>query len=786
MKLERPTRFAITIGILTFLLGFATMNIFWLFTPKQAGLMGLYDYCAATIGDGIFLPVLLGSLAYMVTAAPKIDDVKEKRKACVIAIGVGLLFGFAGVATQVQWYLNPNINPNWTIPEPHHFNAAGIYHGVFFSGVFFSIAFFMTLFCIRWRKSSAPSIRDLQRPVFVLGAASSGFMAMLYIDDYHSRWAFSEGFCLAAAGIILILTVFIMFAILKTPHRKRCCSGLLSYILAIILGTAASYGLGTIFIQPIDETALLVALTAALYSVVLVDYNFEERQRMIFDIVIIAYSTFLCYYAFAVYVQDDHWICALLLFLPMVYAFPQIKTSGENKKRKRATLIFGLSTLLPTAGSVVLLLTHNTSDSLLAEIPQWCLSFLVGCVSLHIIKSFFGIVKKYENNGADIGILRRVKKLLSVMIAMVAMASLLYITLVLSSNIDADRRLMLWDMPVVDAFSLGLIIVTVALALVLLILPNRMTIQQTKGRIVAVIGISAYYALSAIILYRIRQPFFLPTQTSSYQFVMYAFAIWVSVGSTVFIAKSYYGNLISLRNRNEDLFLKRRVVWTIGVGTFTLQVLAMLPPTDALGVPSPSIPRLITSVICMMALNVIPVRFLKCMVRDETSEREIAKTKDTGGIVQDGLMASVITVLGGLIPLYIFAVVGDEMGTLKVFISFVFVVCWPLGYSLENNVEHLKRRKMETLGNEDAETKVHKLRCHLAFQNYTTIAALFPYCVILFIWKVVSLNFKYFSSEKDETPPTIKAILNMYIIHFTESREANGEKDKNGKYTVSS
>lgn len=785
MKSKNSFGFPIAIGLLTFLFGFAIMNVFWIFTPKQAGLMGLYDYLAATIGDGIFLPLLLGSLAYMVELTPKIDDTNENKKTNFIAIGVGMLFGLAGIAIQVQWYLNPNINPNWTIPIPHHFNAAGIYHGFFFSAMFFSIAFLMTLFCMRWRKSNAQDIGSMQRPIFVLSTASSGFMAMLYIDDYHNRLAFLEGFWIVATGVIFILAVFIMLATLKTPCKKRCCFGLMPCILAIVLGTVASYGLGTIIVRPIDESALLIPLIAALYSVVLVDPNFEEYRRLIADIVILSYSTFLCYYMFAVYIQDNYWISALLLLLPIVYALPQIKVSGGNTRRKRASFIFGLSTLLPTAGSIVMIITRNTSNSLIAEIPHWGLSLLVGYASFYIIKSLFGVVIKFENNNVDVGTLGRVKKLSSVMIAMVAIASLLYIALVLSGNIDTERRLMLWDMPTVDAISLGLIVVNLAIVLTLLLLPGRMTIQHGKGRIIAVIGITVHYTLFALLLYRIRQPFFLPNQTSTYQFVMYALAIWVAIGSTVFIAKSYYGNLISLRNRDEDLFLKHGIVWIIALGTAGLQILAMLPQTDALGVPSPSIPRLIMSVICIVALNVVPVRFLKCMVKNATSGKTLAKTKDTGGIVQDGLMASVITILGGLIPLYIFAVIGNETRALSVLINFVFVVCWPLGYSLENNVEHFKRRKIEALGDEDAESKVQKLRYHLAFQNVATIVALFPYCAVLFVWKVVSLNFKYVISDKEAPAPTIKNILSMYIINFTKLKEENEEKERKDENMVS-
>lgn len=106
---------------MVFLLGFASMNIWWNVLPRNAELHGLYYYKAATWGDGICLPLLTGALYYICKYVRKSDN---KKGYSIIGVFTGLL----GFGVQVSWLLDNNIVLNWTIPKVHYFNVAGFWH----------------------------------------------------------------------------------------------------------------------------------------------------------------------------------------------------------------------------------------------------------------------------------------------------------------------------------------------------------------------------------------------------------------------------------------------------------------------------------------------------------------------------------------------------------------------------------------------------------------------------------------------------------------------------------
>lgn len=114
--------------LLMFLLGFGALNAFWHFGNYDPSLPGLYDYKAATCwGDGLFLSLGAGGFCVLRTLFPS-----ESSAARFISAALFLI----GVATQGSWLLDQNISLNWTIPEPGHFNTAGIYHAAYFSACF--------------------------------------------------------------------------------------------------------------------------------------------------------------------------------------------------------------------------------------------------------------------------------------------------------------------------------------------------------------------------------------------------------------------------------------------------------------------------------------------------------------------------------------------------------------------------------------------------------------------------------------------------------------------------
>lgn len=104
--------------------GFVPMYGFWVSGTHPEGVLGLFDYWSATLGDAIVLPALSASL---VAANRKLLPVSGNLPATV-----GLVAGAAiGAASQLIWLLDSAPQLNWTIPEPHQFTIAGWWHAGF-------------------------------------------------------------------------------------------------------------------------------------------------------------------------------------------------------------------------------------------------------------------------------------------------------------------------------------------------------------------------------------------------------------------------------------------------------------------------------------------------------------------------------------------------------------------------------------------------------------------------------------------------------------------------------
>lgn len=177
---------SVSFSIFIFIVGFGVMNIFWVFSSKQEGLLGLYDYKAATIGDGICFPILVGTLLYTV----KKSDILNKRQHMWCNI-LGLLMACLGILMQISWLRDNNITPNWTIPYRHHFNAAGWYHAFFFVLMFGILGTSLSkLYLIRVLSQNTENTVSNGNKIscFLIWFSSSFFLLLHIYDDYKEKY----------------------------------------------------------------------------------------------------------------------------------------------------------------------------------------------------------------------------------------------------------------------------------------------------------------------------------------------------------------------------------------------------------------------------------------------------------------------------------------------------------------------------------------------------------------------------------------------------------------------
>ena len=145
-------------------------------------LPGLWTYRSATWGDGLLLPVSCGAL---VLARMSLPAGERDRLLTTAAASVGAL---GGAATQVLWLLDDAPRLNWTLPRPHHFNAAGVYHAIYLTVM--SAAFAALWVSVIARAlEAAPRSVDWSSIGPVVGVAlvsGGGFAVLVLLDNQVS------------------------------------------------------------------------------------------------------------------------------------------------------------------------------------------------------------------------------------------------------------------------------------------------------------------------------------------------------------------------------------------------------------------------------------------------------------------------------------------------------------------------------------------------------------------------------------------------------------------------
>lgn len=184
MTNRRPAIFPLACG-LAVLGGFLVLVGFAVFTPPRPGLPGLSSYPSAFIGDPVLLPVVAAVLALGVRA---LVPARSDRWWAAAGALVGLA---GGIGTQVLWLTDDHIRPNWTIPRPHHFNTAGMWHAVYLSATSALLSALSIVLLVRLRRSpSSDRRRVLGSPLAAaLWIALLGYVALLVHDSGTATFA---------------------------------------------------------------------------------------------------------------------------------------------------------------------------------------------------------------------------------------------------------------------------------------------------------------------------------------------------------------------------------------------------------------------------------------------------------------------------------------------------------------------------------------------------------------------------------------------------------------------
>lgn len=142
-----------------------------------------------------------------------------------IALALGAL-GFAiGIATQVAWLRADHPRLNWTLPRPHHFNAAGVYHGIFLTAMCAVTAYLWALAVVRYARCKDAHRRGSRNGVslIVAAVAALGFLVLLQVDQWRAHHSSSASAATTGASIVGA-TALVLLSVLGAYVASRAKS----------------------------------------------------------------------------------------------------------------------------------------------------------------------------------------------------------------------------------------------------------------------------------------------------------------------------------------------------------------------------------------------------------------------------------------------------------------------------------------------------------------------------------------------------------------------------------
>ena len=197
---------AVGAAAIVLLCGFVTMAVFNQLTAARTGLPDLYTFLSATWGDGVALPLMVGSL---VLALSGLESGAGERLASFVGGAVG---GLVGLYTQLSWLTDGHPRLNWTLPRVHHLDAAGVYHGVFLVAM-------SALTATLWVRLATRLVRARMISVGVGVAAGTalvagvGFAFLLLADTLPGRRTAADTSTIMAIGLALVLLIVAAVAV---------------------------------------------------------------------------------------------------------------------------------------------------------------------------------------------------------------------------------------------------------------------------------------------------------------------------------------------------------------------------------------------------------------------------------------------------------------------------------------------------------------------------------------------------------------------------------------------
>ena len=284
--MNKEKRKALVIGLIygggVFIAGYFVLLIMWIVGDYPLYLRGFFYYKAATIGDGICLPVMIFSLTAFNHYRISKYQIKPNKNISYMSI-LALLIG-GGI--QISWLLDSNIIPNWTLPFAGHFNFPGWYHAIFFAGMFgISTYCILTAFVLLRQKSADNGLYEQQ---LFFGFISSGCLYLLlhFGDDYGKQISYQLLF------FAIVIVVFMIFGgelyFMENKNNRKLLP-------MLVTGLLLAFGVALIVFNPPRSGQVFLSLGGAFCACLLWnETKIEQLVTITLESVIAFFICFLC------------------------------------------------------------------------------------------------------------------------------------------------------------------------------------------------------------------------------------------------------------------------------------------------------------------------------------------------------------------------------------------------------------------------------------------------------------------------------------------------------------
>ena len=756
----------IVLGACVFFAGFVMLNIMWMHwkaANPDSSLPGLYYYKAATIGDGLCLPLLVFSLSCY-SFLNRIESYETRKKARRRSCLIGVASAIVGLVIQVSWLLREGGGHNWTIPEDHHFNYAGWYHAFFFVCMFGVIAFFLAE-TFQNRKYGVSDLSRVDHLLFGILSFSSAYYIMLQrLDDMSDNY--SDTSIIIGSGIV----VFLMISLLIFFSKKNGSMILIGFCFSSIVSAA-----GMAFLSKQHSFDNIVYPICIFFvSFTFLETENEEKwasiRTVIEQLLYISIPVLIINTVYLSCVNENKFSIFVALCVFLIPALNYVLLTKKYNRRRMPILSFltehilTISLQLIILTVIILLSNHlilNQDRLYIFDLFLSALVFLLGFKSIsQIFNSLIEEEKRVINGEKSKKFLSNSRMYTYGKIILITVGLIIYLICAPSGVIHVTSLIHIINVLPDTRRRIAICLFLIATALLLLYLDIILEIglfhRNKKNENKVCWGSSVLfgivYLLSVYCMYLVNKPYEIKLD------VVHICSIFQIIGCSALVAESYYSNIYCIRDvdNKKDYILNSIIIL---LGSMMFLVFSIVPsygPTFCLGEGVFNVEAMIIGIVGnTLILVVYPyLLFFSTCVTCFKSDHYLEGPQ--GEVAKNGFLAVMIAFAAGAMPVYIsIANMATIRTSLAVLGLILYLYCW-VEYCTENNVNHLIDVEMKAIEKiEKSEEKydyekkrLTALQNHLQRQNLISLFSLLLYCIIP-ITKIIITNMPVYSKDED-------------------------------------